>query len=92
MQVVLQRYNTIATGFYNFYKTFGTNFWLTPYLNYGINISRVYFPKIAYQNNFEPEYTKTSNHGYIVVALIASTLIASRVAVAQEEEKTQGHA
>lgn len=92
MQGVFHRYNSLASGFYNFYKSFGTNCWLTPYLSYGINISRVYFPRISYQNNFEPEYTRTSNHGYIVVALIATTLVASRLAVAQEEEKSQGHA
>lgn len=88
---VTRRYNTLATAFYNFYRRFGTNFWSAPYESYLLNISRIYFPKIAYQNNFEPEYTRTSYNAYIVVALIASTLVAARQAVAAEEQATLGH-
>lgn len=89
MQAVIRRYNTVATGFYNLYRKFGTNFPTMPYETYLFHITRVYFPKIAYQNNFEPEYTKTSYHGYLTVALIGFTLVAARQAVSEEESKQQ---
>jgi hypothetical protein len=88
---IIKRYDTVATAFYNFYRRLGTNCFATPYASYAINISRAYFPKIAYQNNFEPEYTRTSNNAYIVIALITATLVAARQAVAQQELATQGH-
>lgn len=91
MQGILQRYNSLATGFYNIYRRFGSNSSIAPYSVYLLNVTRLYFPKIAYENNFEPEYTRNSNHAYIVVALIATTLVAARQAVAEEEEKRRGH-
>jgi hypothetical protein len=91
MQSIVRRYNTVATGFYNVYRRFGTNLWSTPYEGYLLNITRVYFPKIAYQNNFEPEYTRTSNNAYIVLALIATTLVAARSTVQKEEARDEGH-
>lgn len=88
---ITRRYNTVATAFYNYYHRFGPNFSSTPYEAYFLNISRVYFPKIAYQNTFEPEYTRTNNSAYIVIGLIATTLIAARQAVAEEEVNNKGH-
>jgi hypothetical protein len=88
---ITRRYNTVATTFYNYYRRFGTNYWSMPYETYLLNISRVYFPKIAYQNTFEPEYTRTNNHAYIVIALIATTLVAARQAVAEEKDNNKGH-
>jgi hypothetical protein len=88
---ITRRYNSVATAFYNFYRRFGTNYWSTPYDAYLINITRVYFPKLAYQNNFEPEYTRTSYNAYIALALIATTLVAARATVAKEEQANQGH-
>ncbi len=52
MQGILQRYNSLATTFYNLYRKFGTNLWIAPYNSYLFNITRVYFPKISYENNF----------------------------------------
>lgn len=88
---ITRRYNTVATAFYNYYRRLGTNCWSTPYEAYLLNITRIYFPKIAYQNTFEPEYTRTNNHAYIVIALIATTLIAARQAVGEEEVDNRGH-
>ncbi len=75
---ITRRYNTVATTFYNYYRCLGTNFATMPYETYLLNISRVYFPKLAYQNNFEPEYTRTTNHAYLALALMATTFVAAR--------------
>jgi hypothetical protein len=88
---IARNYNALATAFYNFYRRFGPNYWSTPYEAYLLNISRVYFPKIAYQNNFEPEYTRTSYNAYLALALIAATLVAARQTVAEEERNNTGH-
>lgn len=88
---IARRYNSVATAFYNLYRRFGTNYWSTPYESYLLNVSRAYFPKIAYQNNFEPEYTRTSYNAYAVLALVVATLVASRQAVAQQEQANRGH-
>lgn len=85
MQGVLQRYNSVGTAFYNVYRKFGTYSPLNQYTSYLFNITKLYFPKVSYENNFELEYTRNSSHGYIVVALIATTLVAARQAVAEEE-------
>ena len=88
---IARRYNTVATAFYNFHCRFGRDYWSIPYESYILNITRTHFPKIAYQNHFEPEYTTTSYNAYIVIALIATTLVAARTTVAQQESKNRGH-
>ena len=86
MQGIRNRFNSLGTSFYNLYKcTFITNS-LTPYVQYGLNTVRTQFPKIAYQNTFEPEYTRplVKYNAPIVVGLILTTLWASRAAVAED--------
>jgi hypothetical protein len=63
-----------------------------PYLSYAINTTRTTFPKISYQDPFEPEYTRPTvkHNGPIVIAMIAFTLWASREAVAEEEKGNVG--
>ena len=86
MQAIRNRFNSLGTSFYNFYRCNFTNNPLTPYLQYSFNSVRTQFPKLAYQNTFEPEYTRplVRHNVPIVLGLILATLYASRVAVAEE--------
>ena len=61
----------------------------TKYLTYAFNISKVYFPKVSYQNPYEPEYTKASvKYNWIVVSgLIGFTLYATKAKVNSYYEK-----
>jgi hypothetical protein len=83
MQGIRNNYNSLGISFYNFYKCYITNCPVTPYLSYSYNTARTHFPKLAYQNTFEPEYTRpvVKHNAPIVIALILTTLWASRVAV-----------
>jgi hypothetical protein len=86
MQEIRSRFNSLGISFYNLYKATFTNNPLRPYVQYSINTVRTQFPKIAYQNTFEPEYTKplVKHNVPIVLGLILTTIWASRVAVAEE--------
>jgi hypothetical protein len=88
---IARNYNTVATAFYNLHRRFGRDYWSTPCESYLLNITRTHFPKIAYENHFEPEYTRTNYNAYIVIALIATTLLAARRTVAEEESRNRGH-
>lgn len=83
MQNILYRYDRVATAFYNFHSQYFKNCSSIPYTTYALNISRVYFPKISYQNIYEPEYTspKVKHNAPIVVSLILFTLYLSRQTV-----------
>ena len=86
MQGIRNRYNSLGISFYNFYKTNVINSPISPYLQYGINTIRIQFPKIAYQNTFEPEYTRplVKYNVPIVLGLIFTTIWAARATVAEE--------
>ena len=91
MQNIAKNYDKFGRAFYNIYRGVFSNSPLQPYLVYGFNIARTHFPKIAYQNNFEPEYTtdKVKYNAPIVISIIAFTLYASRKAVAAEQEDSR---
>jgi hypothetical protein len=93
MQGIVQRYNCWASCFYTQYRRFVTSSPVSPYLYYALNVTRTHFPKLAYQNNFEPEYTRplVKYNTAIVLSIVAFTLYASRKAVAEEEAKTAGN-
>lgn len=77
-----KQYDSLAKLSYNVINsTFKSAGW--KYLSYGFNISKVYFPKISYQNTFEPEYTKPSiKYNYLIISgLIGLTLIATKAKV-----------
>ena len=78
-----KQYNAIATTFYNLYGCGIKNSTWMKYASYGFNVSRVYFPKVSYQNTFEPEYTSPSvKYNYIIVGgLIALTYYATKTKV-----------
>lgn len=84
MQGIRNRFNSLGSSFYNIYKSTFTNSPLSPYLQYGFNTVRTQFPKLAYQNSFEPEYTRPAvkYNVPIVLGLVFATLWASRAAVA----------
>jgi hypothetical protein len=75
-----KQYDLIARQFYNLYSCGIKNSAGWKYLTYGLNISRVYFPKVSYQNPFEPEYTRASiRYNYLIVTgLIGFTLYATK--------------
>jgi hypothetical protein len=54
MQRIGKTYNSLGIAFYNVYKSTVANNPITPYLSYAYNTARIYFPKIAYQNPYEP--------------------------------------
>lgn len=87
MQGIRQRYNTLSVCFYNFYRRYVTNCSLTPYEVYAFRMIETRFPKLSYQNNFEPAYTcnTVKYNAPIVLSLIAFTVWASHQAVAEEE-------
>lgn len=70
-----QCYNLINCGVFN----------STPYkyISYGYNITKVYFPKVSYQNPYDPEYTKPSvKYNWIIVSgLIGFTFYATKAKV-----------
>ena len=88
MQNIIRNYDKAGRAFYNLYRLVFTNSPLTPYLTYAFNISKTHFPKLAYNNPYDPEYTtsKVKYNAPVVLSLIAFTLYASRKAVAAEEE------
>lgn len=49
-----KQYNVIASTFYNLYACGIKNSTWMKYVSYGVNVTRVYFPKVSYQNTFEP--------------------------------------
>jgi hypothetical protein len=91
MQGIRARYNTVAVCFYTFYRKFVTHCPTAPYRNYVIRNIFTTFPKLAYQNPFEPAYTRpeVKYNAPVVLTLIAFTLWASRKAVCEEEAKAQ---
>ena len=58
MQAIRTRYNSWAVCFYNGYRKYITNFPTAPYEVYAFRMALTQFPKIAYQNPFEPAYTR----------------------------------
>jgi len=75
-----KQYDTLAKQFYNLYNCGVRNNTAMKYVEYGFNITQVYFPKVSYQNNFEKEYTKQSikYSPFIVTGLIGLTLYATK--------------
>jgi hypothetical protein len=57
MDQIARRYKLVATLFYDYSKCLVGNASYTRYLIYASEISTIYFPKLAYENQFEPEYT-----------------------------------
>jgi hypothetical protein len=49
-----KQYDLIARQFYNLYLCGVKNNAAYKYISYGANITKVYFPKVSYQNPFEP--------------------------------------
>ena len=88
MQNIAANYDKAGRAFYNLYRCLFTNCSTAPYVNYSMSLVRTQFPKLAYQNHFEPEYTtsKVKYNAPIVLTMVAFTLYASRKAVAAEEE------
>jgi len=89
MQAIRQRYNSWAICFYNSFHKYYTNCPTTPYLVYGYRMAVTHFPKISYQNSFEPAYTRpeVKYNAPVVVSMILFTLWCSRRAVAEEENQ-----
>lgn len=49
-----KQYDLIARQFYNLYSCGIKNNPVYQYISFATNISKVYFPKVSYQNPFEP--------------------------------------
>lgn len=86
MQAIRQRYNTLAVAFYNLYRGSITNCSTTPYAVYAFRMAQTYFPKISYNNIYEPAYTRpTVKYNVPIVAgLVLFTLWASHKTVAEQ--------
>lgn len=89
MQAIRQRYNSLSVCFYNLYRSYVTNCPLTIYGSYAFRMAETHFPKLSYQNNFEPAYTRNTvkYNVPIVLSLIAVTVWASHQAVVEEENQ-----
>lgn len=78
----LKQYDAFARLSYNIINcTFKSSAYR--YLEYGFNITKVYFPKVSYQSSFEPEYTKPSiKYNYLIVSgIIGFTILATKAKV-----------
>lgn len=75
-----KQYDAIARKSYDLINCGIKNNAAFKYISYGFNITKVYFPKVSYQNPYEPEYTKPSvKYNWIVVSgLIGLTLYATK--------------
>jgi hypothetical protein len=75
-----KQYDAIARTSYDLINCWVRRNSFTQYLSYGFNMGKVYFPKISYQNPYEPEYTKASvKYSWVVVSgLIGFTLYATK--------------
>lgn len=91
MQAIRNRYNCLAVAFYNIWSKTVTNCPLTPYTLYAFHSAMTKFPKIAYENPYEPAYTRpeVKYNAPVVISLIAFTLWYSRKAVADEERENR---
>ncbi len=78
-----KQYDAIAKQFYNLVNCGVRNNSAFKYISYGYNITRVYFPKVSYQNPYESEYTKpTVKYNYIIISgLVGLTLLATKAKV-----------
>ncbi len=78
-----KQYDALARQFYNVVNCGFKNNTAMKYISYGFNVTKVYFPKVSYQNTFEPEYTRPSiKYNYIIVTgLIGLTLYATKCKV-----------
>ena len=87
MQAIRNRYHKWAVCFYDGYHKYFVNCSLTPYLSYDLNMTLTQFPKIAYQNPFEPAYTRpeVKYNAPIVGSMILFTLWYSRKTSCEEE-------
>ena len=75
-----KQYDALARASYNMINCWVRQSAATKYLSYGFNISKVYFPKVSYQNTYEPEYPKPSvKYNWVIVSgLIGITLYATK--------------
>lgn len=78
-----RQYDMMAKQFYNMYSCGFKNNTAMKYISYGYNITRVYFPKVSFQNTYEPEYIKPSiKYNYLIITgLIGLTLLATKAKV-----------
>lgn len=78
-----KQYDAIARQSYNLINCGIRNNTAFKYISYGFNITKVYFPKVSYQNQFEPEYTAPSiKYNYLIVsAIIGFTLYATKTKI-----------
>ena len=93
MQAIRSRYNNVSVAYYNLFRKYITNNPIQPYGVYAFRKVSTEFPKIAYQNPFEPAYTRAEvkYNAHIVVPMILLTLWYSRKVVAEEESKQVHH-
>jgi len=91
MQNITRNYNCVSTWFYNFYRRWGTNCPRMPYQAYLFNIATINLPKLAYEHNFEPEYTRPAvkYNAPIVLTMIGVTLVLARKTVEDEENSNK---
>ena len=91
MQAIRNRYNCLAVAFYNIWTHSVTKGPVAPYASYAFKTAFTQSPKIAYENPYEPAYTRPEvrYNAPIVVSLIALTLWYSRKAVCEEEHKAK---
>jgi len=78
-----KQYDAIARQSYNLINCGIRNNTAFKYIYYGFNITKVYFPKVSYQNQFEPEYTAPSiKYNYLIVsAIIGFTIYATKTKI-----------
>jgi hypothetical protein len=90
MQGIVARYDKLASGFYCFYRKFFTNCYRSPYQTYLFNVTRTHFPKLAYNNAFEPEYTRplVKYNAIIVLSMVTLTAFVTWKTVSDERAKT----
>jgi hypothetical protein len=75
MQNIIARYDRLATSFYGLYRGVFHNKLFSPYLYYAWNITRTHFPKLAYNNPYEPEYTRplVKYNAVLVLSIVTVT-------------------
>lgn len=69
-------YNNISKQAYNLYQGLYVQRGIREYFSYGTYLTTACLPKLTYQNNYEPEYTKqTVQYNIpIVFAMFGTTL------------------
>ena len=73
---IMSLYNNLSKQFYGAYNKLYASSSIKYYLSYGCYLGFACAPKLSYQNQYEPEYTKNTvkYNAPIVAAMLGTTL------------------